>query len=191
MNKQEFLLRLGEALSGRNAKDREERLNFYSEMIDDRMEEGLSEEEAVAACSVEEFNRPITAESSTVKQKRQWAGWQVVFLVLGAPIWGSLLIAGAAVVFSVYASVWAVIVSLWAVFGSLVACGAYCVVASPFFAFSGMGLQSAAVIAAGLVFAGLAIFLFFGCKAATKYTVEFTKRLPRLIKSGFVKKEEA
>lgn len=47
MNKQEFLMRLREGLSGLPENDIEERLIFYSEMIDDRKEEGLSEEEAV------------------------------------------------------------------------------------------------------------------------------------------------
>ena len=47
MNKQEFVERLRKGLSGLPQDDIEERLTFYSEMIDDRMEEGLSEEEAV------------------------------------------------------------------------------------------------------------------------------------------------
>ena len=54
MNKQEFLSRLRKQLRG--LEDREERVTFYSEMIDDRMEDGLSEEEAVAAVgSLENF----------------------------------------------------------------------------------------------------------------------------------------
>ena len=48
MNKQDFLKELSRALSGLPREDLEERLAFYSEMIDDRMEDGLSEEEAVA-----------------------------------------------------------------------------------------------------------------------------------------------
>ena len=48
MNKTEFLERLGERLSGLPQEDIDERLGFYGEMIDDRMEENLSEEEAVA-----------------------------------------------------------------------------------------------------------------------------------------------
>ena len=112
MNKQEFLLRLGEALSGLPAKEREERLNFYSEVIDDRMEEGLSEEEAVEACSAEEISRQSTTEIPTVKQKRQWKWWEIVLLALGVPVWGSLLIAAVAVAVSLYASLWAVIVSV-------------------------------------------------------------------------------
>ncbi|MBO5842126.1 MAG: DUF1700 domain-containing protein, partial [Clostridia bacterium] len=48
MTKQEFLDRLQAGLSCLTESDAQERLNFYSEMIDDRMEEGLSEEQAVA-----------------------------------------------------------------------------------------------------------------------------------------------
>ena len=48
MTKLEFLSALGKGLSGLPQDEVEERLNFYSEMIDDRMEEGLPEEEAVA-----------------------------------------------------------------------------------------------------------------------------------------------
>ena len=48
MNKQAFLAQLRKGLSGLPREDIEERLTFYSEMIDDRTEEGLSEEEAVS-----------------------------------------------------------------------------------------------------------------------------------------------
>ena len=48
MSKQEFLAQLRKGLSGLPQDDIEERLTFYSEMIDDRMEEGLTEEEAVS-----------------------------------------------------------------------------------------------------------------------------------------------
>ena len=48
MTKQEFLSRLREGLSGLPEDDIAERLTFYGEMIDDRIEDGLSEEEAVA-----------------------------------------------------------------------------------------------------------------------------------------------
>lgn len=191
MNKQEFLLRLGEALSGLPAKEREERLNFYSEVIDDRMEEGLSEEEAVEACSAEEISRQSTTEIPTVKQKRQWKWWEIVLLALGVPVWGSLLIAAVAVAVSFYASLWAVIVSLWAVFGSAIACAVCGIMAGPVFVFCGKALSGIAALAAGIVCAGLAIFLFFGCKAATKGAVLLVKIFVRWIKSWFVKKEEA
>jgi len=49
MNKQEFIEALYRRLSDLPWQDVEERLNFYGEMIEDHMEEGLSEEEAVAS----------------------------------------------------------------------------------------------------------------------------------------------
>ena len=42
MTKNEFLEQLRRGLSGLPMEDIDERLNFYSEMIDDRIEEGLS-----------------------------------------------------------------------------------------------------------------------------------------------------
>ena len=48
MNKQEFLDALRRALSGVPLEEIEERVGFYGEMIDDRIEEGLSEVAAVA-----------------------------------------------------------------------------------------------------------------------------------------------
>ena len=47
MNKLEFISKLRAKLSGLPKKDVEERLSFYSEIIDDKIEEGKTEEEAV------------------------------------------------------------------------------------------------------------------------------------------------
>ena len=47
MTKHEFLQQLKEKMKGLPEADIEDCVNFYSEMIDDRIEEGLSEEEAV------------------------------------------------------------------------------------------------------------------------------------------------
>ena len=49
MNKQQFLDALKKELCGLSQDDIQESLDFYSEMIDDHIEEGLSEEEAVAS----------------------------------------------------------------------------------------------------------------------------------------------
>ena len=128
MTKMNFLLLLHDKLSALPPDEAEERLTFYSEMIEDRMEEGLSEEEAVAAVgTVDEIAAQILADlppSATSsgephKPKRRPKGWEIVLLALGSPIWLSLLIAAFAVALSLYASLWAVIVSLWAVFVSV------------------------------------------------------------------------
>ena len=63
MNKQEFLEQLRSRLSGVPAGDVDERLDFYSEMIDDSIEEGLSEEEAVSQVgTVNDVARQIIGE---------------------------------------------------------------------------------------------------------------------------------
>ncbi len=48
MDKAGFLEELRQRLSGLPREELEERLSFYGEMLEDRMEEGLTEEEAVA-----------------------------------------------------------------------------------------------------------------------------------------------
>ena len=68
MNKQEFLLKLGDQLSGLSSREKEERLTFYREMIEDRMEDGLSEEEAIAAVgSIDAIAGQINEEISPAK----------------------------------------------------------------------------------------------------------------------------
>lgn len=47
MSKQEFLGALYNGLSGLPKEDIENSVQFYSEMIDDRMDEGMTENEAV------------------------------------------------------------------------------------------------------------------------------------------------
>ena len=49
MTKKEFLSALSRGLSKLPRKEREERVNFYAEMIDDRIEEGMPEPDAVAS----------------------------------------------------------------------------------------------------------------------------------------------
>ena len=49
MDKRTFLERLQAALAGLPDAERERQLAYYEEMIDDRVEEGMSESEAIAA----------------------------------------------------------------------------------------------------------------------------------------------
>ena len=100
---------------------------------------------------------------------------EVVLIVLGFPVWFSLLLAGVAVLVSLIVVLWSLIVSLWAVFASLVACGLALVTRGIVLAALGNGLSGIAVMGAGLICAGLAIFLQFGCKAATKGSCFLTK----------------
>jgi len=47
------------------------------------------------------------------------------------------------------------------------------------------------MIGSGLVLAGLSVFVFFGCKAATKGLIILTKKTALAVKKCFIKKEAA
>lgn len=195
MNKQEFLKRLQQGLSWLPENDAEERLTFYGEMIDDRMEDGLTEEEAVRAVGEpEDLIAQILAETplrklvkEKITPKRKIKAWKIVLLVLGSPIWLSLGVAALAVILALYVSVWAVIVSLWSVFASVAAGILGGVVGGVVFACGGNALTGVAILGAGLFCAGLGIFLFFGCMAATKGVLILTKRSVLWMKNGLIK----
>lgn len=198
MSKQEFLAQLRKGLSGLPQDDTEERLTFYSEMIADRMEEGLSEEDAVneigsvdTIISQTVADIPLTKLMKEKAPQRRLSVWEIVLLVLGSPIWISLLIAAFAVILSIYVAWWSVIISFWAVFGSFFGCAFGSIIAAIVFAVADKGVTSVVMASAGLVCAGLSIFLFYGFKGATNGTLSLTKKIFLGIKRSFLKKEEA
>ena len=199
MSKQEFLVQLRKGLSGLPQDDIEERLTFYSEMIEDRKEDGLSEEEAVSVIgTVDEIVAQVLAEiplvkiaKERIKSKRRLSAGEIVILALGSPIWLSLGIAAIAVIFLLYISLWAAIISLWAVFASFAACSIGGVLACVIFAVGGNGASGLAMFAAGIACAGLSIFMFYGCKAATDGILILAKKMAIWTKKCFRGKEEA
>ena len=197
MNKQEFLSGLRSALSGLPKEDIEERLSFYGEMIDDRVEEGMTEEEAVASIgSINDVVSQILADvpitklmKERIKPKRSLRGWEIALLILGFPLWFPLLIAAASIVFAFYVVIWSLIISLWAVEISFIACAFGGIAAGISYAVFGLGIQSLAMFGIGIFFAGFSIFMFYCCKAATKGMLKLTKKVLLGIKSMFVGKE--
>lgn len=200
MNKQQFLKELENALKGLPQEEIESTLGFYSESIDDHIENGVSEEMAVAAVgSVEKIAKDLLKEVSlpqlvkeAIKPSRALRAWEIVLLVLGSPIWLSLIIAAIAVVFSVYVALWSVVVSLWACEVAFVAGIIGGVAAAIFLFVTGQNVFAAAImISASIVLVGVSIFFFFACKSLTKGMVWVTKKLTLWIKSCFLRKGEA
>ena len=199
MNKQEFLEQLRRGLSGLPQEDIEERLNFYGEMIDDRIEEGLSEPEAVAAIgTVGDVVSQILAETpltkivkEKIRPKSRIKPWMIVLLILGSLLLFPIMPAVIAIVLSVYIVVWSVIISLWAIFVSLIASALGGAVSAVYFAICSRGFSALATLAVGLLSAGLAIVMFFVCLAATKGVVWLTKKFAVGLKYMLVGKETA
>lgn len=197
MCKQEFLAQLQKALSGLPKNDVAERLTFYSEMIEDRMEEGLSEEDAVAAVgSVEDIAAQVIADTPLTKivkertnPKRQLSAWEIILLLLGAPLWLPVLVAVISVGIALYASLLSVLIALWAVWVAVGVSALGCALGGIILVCTNLLLPGVALLAIGLFLAGLTIFLFFICKLAAKGTWFLTKKLGLGIKRSFMGKE--
>lgn len=199
MNKAEFLLSLRQGMEGLPKDEVEASLAFYSEMIDDRVEEGLSEEDAVLRMGdLDTIVSQIIDEISIVKiakervtPKRKLSKKEIAIIASSSPIWGSLVAAGIAIVIAVYATIWSVLISLWAVFVSIAACGLGTIAGGIVISIVHSTATGLALISVGIFLCGLAIFAFFGCKAASKATCFVTHKLTMGIKNMFVRKEKA
>ena len=184
MNKREFLAVLRRELYILPQNELKEQLSFYSEMIDDGVEEGLTEEQAVSKIgSISEILSQINSEKAQHfqevkterKEKKSVGAWTVILLVLGSPIWISLLAAAFAVVVSLYASLWAVWISIFAVEIALIAAAGACLIYPILLVIQGAFLQAAFLVGGGLVCAGLSVFLWYGCKGMLFGFVKLTK----------------
>lgn len=199
MLKQEFLDKLKAGLNGLPQSDLEERLTFYSEIIDDRIEEGLSEEEAVSGIgTVDEVISRIVEETpltklvkEKVKPKRTLRAWEIVLLVLGSPLWIPLLFAVSCIFIAAYVVLWSLIVCLWAAEVGFAGYSARGIIYFFVLLFGGEAIAGVAVLGTGMIFIGLSILLFFGCIEATKGILRLTKNLTFGIKSLFIGKESA
>ena len=198
MLKQEFLNALREKLSGLPQADIEERLTFYGEMIDDRMEEGLSEEKAVEAIgSVDEVVSQILEETplskivkEKIRPKRRMRAWEIVLLILGFPLWFPLSVVAIVLTLVFYIVLWVLVICLWAIEIAFWACALACLVGAVGLFVTKQPIPAFGAIGAAMVLAGLSIFLFFACKAATVGTAKLAKKIVHGIKRLFVGREK-
>ncbi|NMA04972.1 MAG: DUF1700 domain-containing protein [Acholeplasmataceae bacterium] len=190
MTKKEFLNELERKLKGLPKQDIEDRLSFYSEMIDDYIEDGLTIEEAINKIgSSDEIVSKIVNETSLtkivkekVKPKRKLETWEIVLIVISFPIWLPLLILFLTFVLVGFILLWSMVIVLWSVFGSLVGATASGLINTLVLLFSDKLVISLGALGISLLSAGGAIFLFLASVWATKYTFELTKKVILKIK---------
>ncbi len=197
MNKQELFAELRQKLAGLPQDDIDGHIGFYAEMIADRIEEGATEEEAVAELGdTNDIAKQIASEiplaklvKEKVKPSRALRPVEIVLLVLGSPLWLSVLITLFALALAVYIVAWGLIVTLWAIEASIAACSVGGVFASVVFVFRGSALSGMAMLGCGILLAGISIFGGYGCKYATDAILKLTKKIFTWIKSLLIKKE--
>ena len=183
MTRNEFLRALEMRLVGLPKADREDRLSFYNEMIDDRMDEGLTELEAIAALgSVDGVAAAVIASvplghivREKISTRRSLSGGAIALIAIGSPIWFSLAIALFAVVLSLFVSLWAVVISIWASDLALAASLVGGVGIGTALLFTASSYAAPIWIGLGLVGGGLSILLFYGAKCLTVGAVKLTK----------------
>ncbi len=199
MTKTEFLDRLRHSLHGLSDKDVLNSLDYYAEMIDDRMEADMSEEDAVAALGLpEEVAREIILNLPLPKiikkkctRKTAWRAWEIVLLVLASPIWLPLLLTAAALLFCVYAVLWVAVACLWIVDVSFGGAVVGSVIAGLANGLSGHGMLLLLYFGLSLVAAGVAVAGFPACLKVTVLFAKLSARFGRWVKSWFMRGGDA
>ena len=197
MDKLDFLLALDKRLGVLSDEDRRASLDYYAEMLDDLIESGMTEQEAVASLgSVDAIAEEILMDvplpklvKAKMKGKRRMTGTELTLLIVGFPIWFPILISVFAVIFSVYVSLWAVVISLYAADLSLAVSAPAALVGAILLFAAGQPASALLFLGAMLALAGLAILLFLGCNAAAKGVVRLGKLTLRGIKACFIRKK--
>ena len=197
MTKTQFVLELSEKLSGLPKDDIKKSAEFYIEMIDDRMDEGMSEAEAVAAIgSVDTIAEEILGETPMVKlvkekikPKRKLSAWEIVLLAIGSPIWISLAAVAIAVVFSIYVCLWAVEICIYTTNITFFAGALSGVVLTGVYFIHGNVGAALLVLGAGILCAGLGLIMLWVCRESTKLMIVIGKKIWLGFKKMFVGKE--
>lgn len=197
MKKFEFLYALRQGLYGLPQEDIEKSTEYYSEIIDDLIEEGMTEDEAVASIGpADEIISQILSDTplpklvrAKVKTKRTLNTFEIILIILGSPLWLSILAAALLIVLSVYIILLSLVISMYAVNFSFAACGIAGIVSSIIYIPSGNPAVCIFFVGAGIACIGASILLFLGFNQITKYIVILNKKILTAIKACFIKKE--
>ena len=196
MTKKEFLAKGRKALSHLPKEELEERLAFYSEMIDDRMEEGLSETDAVMQIlKSEETVAHLFLDESFEEEKDEGKkgvgeGAKTALIVAGSPLWFALTVAAVVLWISLAATAFSVVVAVWSVFISFAVTAPVSVLGGIGIALFGRPLAGVAMVGVGLICTGLAVFTYYGAKAVGKGGWWLVKKSVAAVKKCFEKKEK-
>lgn len=198
MTKNEFLTELGKSLRGLPEEDVNRSLDYYEEMIDDQMEDGVGEEDAVASCgTVKECAESILAEiplpkiiKERVRPKHPLRWWEILLIALGSPVWLPIVLVFAVCVMVVYLVLWTVVAVLGCAVLALFAGGIGGICGGGVLVFTGKWPAGIALIACGLICLGLCAFM----TVVTVYAAIGAYRLGKLFLHGmkriFIGKEK-
>ncbi len=193
MEKNEFLEELRKRLKGLSKEDLEERIAYYGEMIDDRIEDGKTEKEAVSDIGeIDDVITDIAKETpmtslikERVKPKRRLYGWEILVLILGFPLWFPLVIVGL-VLFLVALFVLLILqFAFYIVDASLLGASVFSIII--FFMAMVDGKFSMMYLGFGVAGIGVGLLLVLVSALSTKIVAKITKRNIIGVKIWFIK----
>lgn len=197
MNKQEYLEAIRSRISAMPADDVNRFMDYYSEMIDDRVEDGLSEDEAVADmgspdAAVEQIleEMPLTKlVKEKIKPKHELKAWEVVLIVLGSPVWIPLLITAVVLLLTLWIVAFALLISFYAVVLSFVAAGIGGLICTIPLFIANSPYMAVLMFGTALIGAGIAILFVVSVKPITVGIFRVCKASVNGVKRMFVKEK--
>ena len=197
MDKNTFFETLKVRLAGIPEKELQQAIDYYDEIISDKVEDGVSEQEAIESLgSIDEIVRSTLSDipiKKLVKEKfglkRKLRTWEIVLLSLTSIIWVPLLIVLMAVVLVLYVCLWSGVISVGAVSISSLAASLICALGVVDVV---SGNLASGIVLAGfsMIFAGVAILTAIATFKFGKLMVIVCKKIILWIKSLFIKRGE-
>ncbi len=200
MTKQQFMDLLQFRLQQMPAQELADILAFYEESIQDRMEEGLTEEEAVAQMGdFEELVANILTDlpmhtllTNRIKEANNRTSNKaliLVLLILGFPLWFPISLIFVCILLILLLTLWILLGSLYITLLGIAFAGVSGIIQG-FFQFGMAGIaQGFACIGAGLACIGLALLLCIPLLWLSKQFIRFHTFIFKKIKQGLIGKK--
>lgn len=176
MNKEEYLAAIREKIKSLPEGDIDRTIEYYDEMIDDRMEDGLTEEEAVAdMASPDEVSMQVLEDiplsrlvKERIKPKHELKGWQIALIVIGSPVWIPLVLTALVLLLTFWIVVVSLLVAYYSVILGVAAAGVSGLIMFIFLLISSNTAAGFLMLGLSLVVMGLSILLIVSAKPVTK-----------------------
>lgn len=198
MNKSEFLNLLSIKLDGLPQSEIKKTIDYYDEIICDRVEDGMTEEEAVNAVgNIEDVVQTVMYEQplqnlikASVTNKTGGSGKKILWIVLlflGSPIWLSLAVALLSVMLSVYIVVWVMTGVVYVLAASFALSAVTSIIAGAVSFTMYPASTAICIIGMGLTCASFALLTGVSCRPVTKFSIYLSKLGVHAVKSVFIK----
>ncbi len=165
MNRSEFDRALRRGIRALPKPEVQRFSEYYAEMLDDRIESGITEQDAVAqlgdpaaiAAQILSDESMPGVQHLQNRRNHRLNPWQIALIVLGSPIWVSIALALFSVALSLAAALWSLIVMMWAMEIAFAAGAIGGIVAGIAAIFRGNAWFGIAMLGAGVFCAGATV----------------------------------